>query len=313
MRYLGWTCSMTAMPTWSEFMTPMLSLLSEVPDRTLRQLKTEVSTAAQITDDQRAELLPSGEPKTDNRIGWAASYLARVGALERPARGTYRITEMGRELLSAHPNGISETQLRTFAKEDDRWWVSSKATSTAVSEEAEDESAVVDPVEQIETGIARIHSDVASDLLTRLHAKEPAFFEQAVLDLLMAMGYGGAEGKATRTQLVGDAGIDGVIDQDALGLNRVYVQAKRYAPGNAVGRPEIQAFVGALHGAQANQGVFITTGRFSSGAVAYADSVPTRVVLINGQRLSSLMIRFGVGVQVKRTVQIVEVDEDFFE
>jgi len=139
------------------------------------------------------------------------------------------------------------------------------------------------------------------------------FFEQAVLDLIMAMGYGGADGAATRTQLSNDGGIDGIVDQDALGLSRVYVQAKRYAIDNAVGRPDIQAFVGALHGAQANQGVFITTGRFSSGARDYAASVATRVVLIDGAHLTSLMIRYGVGVQVRRTVQIVEVDEDFFE
>ena len=129
----------------------------------------------------------------------------------------------------------------------------------------------------------------------------------------MAMGYGGAEGKATRTRLSSDGGIDGIVDQDALGLSRIYVQAKRYALDSSVGRPEIQAFVGALHGNQANQGVFITSGRFSAGAREYAANLPTRVILIDGERLAALMIRYGVGVQVKRTVQIVEVDEDFFE
>lgn len=178
---------------------------------------------------------------------------------------------------------------------------------------ASEQEAPLDPVEQIESGIERIHAEVAVDLLRRLHDREPAFFEQAVLDLLMAMGYGGAEGTATRTQLVNDGGIDGVVDQDALGLSRIYMQAKRYALDSSVGRPEIQGFVGALHGNQANQGVFITTGRFSGGARAYADSVASRVVLIDGSRMAALMIRYGVGVQVKRTVQIVEVDEDFFE
>lgn len=171
----------------------------------------------------------------------------------------------------------------------------------------------VDPTEQVEEGIARIHAHVAAELLTRLHGNDPAFFEQAVLDLLIAMGYGGADGAATRTQLSNDGGIDGIIDQDALGLSRVYVQAKRYALATAVGRPEIQGFVGALHGQAANQGVFITTGRFSAGAREYAEGVATRVVLIDGQRLAALMIRYGVGVQVKRSVRIVEVDEDFFE
>nr|WP_277345807.1 restriction endonuclease [Nocardioides sp. JQ2195] len=146
-----------------------------------------------------------------------------------------------------------------------------------------------------------------------MHEQEPAFFEQAVLDLLIAMGYGGAEGRAARTQLSDDGGIDGVVDQDALGLSRIYVQANRYAPDSSVRRPEIQAFVGALQENQANQGVFITSGRFSSGARDYSTNLSTRVVLIDDTRLAALMIRYGVGVQVKRTVQIVEVDEDFFE
>lgn len=127
------------------------------------------------------------------------------------------------------------------------------------------------------------------------------------------MGYGGAEGTATRTQLSHDGGIDGIVDQDALGLSRIYVQAKRYDVDATVTRPEIQAFVGALHGNQANQGVFLTTGKFSQSAAEYAKSVPTRVVLIDGRRLASLMIRYGVGVQVRRTVRIVQVDEDYFE
>ena len=143
-------------------------------------------------------------------------------------------------------------------------------------------------------------------------AKSATFFEQTVVDLLVAMGYGGAEGQAHVTAASNDGGIDGVIDQDTLGLSRVYVQAKRYAPDAAVGRPEIQGFVGALSG-KADGGVFITTGRFSSGAREYADVVPTRVILIDGDRLVSLMIRFGVGVQTKQTVQIVEIDEDYFE
>lgn len=177
---------------------------------------------------------------------------------------------------------------------------------------AEDESSL-DPVEQVETGVARNNALVAEELLSRLHENEPAFFEQAVLDQLIAMGYGGTQGKATRTQLVNDAGIDGVVDQDALGISRIYAQAKRYGLDKTIGRPDIQGFVGALQGAQANQGVLLTTAKFSPGAVAYAEAAPSRVVLIDGTRLAQLMIRYGVGVQVKRSVSIVEVDEDYFE
>lgn len=307
-----------AMPTWDEFMTPMLRLLADGEIRSLRDLRDGLALG--LTDEQRAERLPSGSPKSDNRIGWAASYLSRVGAVDRPTRGHYSITNLGRQLLTAHPEGLNERSLRTYARDDDQWW-SASPNETAVAVDATAglslsgtaEVTVIDPIEQIETGVTRIHAAVAADLLDRLHAQAPAFFEQAVLDLLMAMGYGGAEGTATRTQLSNDGGIDGVIDQDALGLSRIYVQAKRYALDTAVGRPEIQAFVGALHGVQANQGVFITTGRFSSGARAYAEAVPTRVVMIDGRRLAILMIRYGVGVQVNQTIKLVEVDEDFFE
>jgi restriction system protein len=239
-----------------------------------------------------------------NRIEWAINTLARVGALNRPERAQYEISDHGRRLLTSHPDGVTERDLKSTPD---------GSPHQSVTVPNQDPLLAPDPIEQIEQGIARIQADVASDLLQRLHAQAPAFFEQAVLDLLIAMGYGGAEGRATRTQLTNDGGIDGIVDQDALGLSRIYVQAKRYALGSSVQRPEIQGFVGALHGNKAGQGVFITTARFSAGAQTYAKEVPTPVVLIDGPRLASLMIRYGVGVQVRRTVALVEVDEDFFE
>ncbi|MGC0143919.1 restriction endonuclease [Pseudactinotalea sp. Z1732] len=305
---------MATMPTWDEFMAPVLRALIDGRTLRLRELREAVMAAEQIPEDQRAELLPSGQPKVENRIGWAASYLNRVGALERPARGQYLITDVGRKLLADYPEGISEAVLRSMAREGDEWWIPKAPSGRESKSVAEPTTeSTLDPEEQVEEGIARIHATVAADLLSRLHAQAPSFFEDAVLDLLIAMGYGGAGGKATRTQLSGDGGIDGIIDQDALGLSRVYVQAKRYALDTPIGRPEIQGFVGALHGNQASQGVFITTARFSRGAREYAESVATRVVLVDGERLASLMIHYGVGVQAKRTVQIVEIDEDFFE
>jgi len=150
-----------------------------------------------------------------------------------------------------------------------------------------------------------------AELLSRLRGKEPSFFEDAVVQLLVAMGYGGTTGSGSVTQLTHDGGIDGVIDQDILGLSRVYIQAKRYADNNVVHRPEVQGFVGALHG-KADSGVFITTSHFSQGAIEYVASSPTRIVMIDGKRLADLMIRYGVGVQVRETYNIVEIDEDFF-
>jgi restriction system protein len=304
---------MVTLPSWYEFMIPLLKILSDGQVRPYRDLR-DATASLTLDDEQRSVRLDSGQLKSENRIGWAASYLARVGALDRPSRGHYVITQIGHDLLTSHPGGISERDLRAYARPDDQWWISKVLATSAESKVAgEPIDASVDPTEQVEQGLARIHADVAAELLTRLHRNSPAFFEQAVVDLIMAMGYGGAEGRAIRTQLVNDKGIDGIVDQDALGLSRVYIQAKRYALDSSVSRPEIQAFVGALQGAQANQGVFITTARFSQGAIDYADAVHTRVVLINGARLTSLMIRYGVGVQVKQTIKIVEIDEDFFE
>ena len=300
------------MPTWQQFMAPVLEVLLDGQVERLRDLYGLVADHLNLTEAQRAEVLSSGMLRHHDRIGWAVSDLLRAEALERPTRAHYRITQLGRSLLSDHPGGITEKELRAIPAYTQSLSAAQAAKAAKETPEAHMQSQL-SPEEQIGQAIDLVHADVADDLLARLHAQDPAFFEQAVLDLLMAMGYGGAEGNATRTKLSNDGGIDGIVDQDALGLSRIYVQAKRYAVGTAVGRPEIQAFVGALHGNQANQGVFITSGRFSQGAREYSANLPTRVILIDGQRLASLMIRFGVGVQVKRTVHLVEVDEDFFE
>ena len=303
---------MTDVPTWDQFMAPSLRGLLDGEIRQLRLIMRLAADELEVTIEARKELIASGQERWVNRATWALSYMARAGAVERTSRGHYRITEVGRKLLTDHPGGIIERDLRAIGGESyaaPSWRAFDAASAASVEQGASE----LDPVEQIDEGVRRLHAAATAELLTRLHAREPAFFEQAVVDLIVAMGYGNADAAAIRTQLSNDAGIDGVVDQDALGLSRVYLQAKRYALDASVGRPETQAFVGALHGAQANQGVFITTGRYSSAAIHYAEGVATRVVLIDGQRLAALMIRYGVGVQVKRHVEIVEIDEDFFE
>ena len=306
---------MSTPPVWENYMAPALRVLSDGVVRKSRDIVEDAADLLGVSAEQRAALIDSGLPRYLNRGNWALSYLKRAGAVDRPARGHYVITQQGRDLLAALPGGITERDLRAVPG-----YVSprgeGRATTTpeaALAAPEPTDEPTLSPTEQIEDGVARLHAAVAADLLDRLHAQSPAFFEQAVLDLLMAMGYGGTEGRATRTQLSNDGGIDGIIDQDALGLSRVYVQAKRYGLDSSVGSPEIQGFVGALHGNQANQGVFITTASFSKKARDYASNVATRVVLIDGSRLAALMIRYGVGVQVRRTVNIVEIDEDFFE
>jgi restriction system protein len=299
------------LPTWEEFNAPVLSVLSDGAVRTLRELRRDVSVDVGLTDEQMSETLPTGQSRADNRIGWAASYLNRGDALNRPTRGRYEITEFGRELLAKHPGGIAEAHLRAVAKPGDEWWISQRSVDGEPVVEIDDTATSLDPTEQVEQGITRIHEEVASELLTRLHSQEPAFFEAAVVRLLLAMGYGGLGGRGVTTASSNDGGIDGVIDQDVLGLSKVYVQAKRYAPGNEVQRPEVQGFVGALSG-KAEAGIFTTTSRFSAGAIEWSRAVPVRLVLIDGKRLAELMIEYGVGVQARRTVRIVEIDEDFF-
>ena len=302
-------------PTWDQYMIPALHVLVDGQVRRSREIVGRAADLLQLSETDRAVLIPSGQEQWKNRGNWALSYLARAGAVERPSRGRYVITEVGRGLLEAHPGGMTEKDLRSVPGYDSPRLAQKAAADAAPATPAPvvEERTELDPDEQIENGIARIHADVADQLLTRIQAQDPEFFEKAVLDLLMAMGYGGAEGSATRTQLSRDGGIDGIIDQDALGLSRIYVQAKRYASDNTVGRPAIQEFVGALAGNAASQGVFLTTSRFSVDAQRYADQVQARIVLVDGAKLSRLMIRYGVGVQVRRTVQIVDVDEDFFE
>ncbi|AWT27430.1 Mrr restriction system protein [Corynebacterium provencense] len=308
-----------SIPNYQGFMIPLLRILSDGTPRKLRDLRELVADAVGLTAEDRRQVLNSGQVVYHSRIGWAASYLSTYGAVSKPERGIYAISEAGQQLLAENPESVTTKELVQFAE--------AHGTAPAVAPDGENDnpgadasadtsapgSEPLDPVEQIEDGVQRLNASIADELLTRLHDNDPAFFEQAVLDLLIAMGYGGAEGRATRTQLSNDGGIDGVIDQDALGLSRIYVQAKRYAVASTVGRPDIQAFVGALQGAQANQGVFLTTGKFSRGASQYADAIQSRVVLIDGERLTRLMIRYGVGVQVERTVEIVKIDEDFFE
>lgn len=306
---------MSAVPTWDQYMAPCLQVLSDGEIHRTRPIVEGAADLLRVTEEQRQILIPSGQEQWVNRGNWALSYLARAGAAERPSRGRYQITDVGRKLLDEHPDGISEKHLRALSG-DENAPHTFKAFPAPAQQEAPivaEEASKLDPEEQIASGVERINADVADQVLTRIMAQEPVFFEQAVLDLLMAMGYGGSEGSATRTRLSNDGGIDGIVDQDALGLSRIYVQAKRYAADNIIGRPAIQAFVGALAGNQASQGVFITSSRFSADARTYAEQVPTRIVLIDGERLTRLMIRYGVGVQVKRTVQLVELDEDFFE
>ncbi|SHJ05070.1 restriction system protein [Tessaracoccus bendigoensis DSM 12906] len=295
-----------------------LRALADGNVRSRRELFPLAARLADLTVAQQAEVLSSGQVVYENRVGWALSFLANVGAMERPSRGHYQITDAGRGLLQRFPQGFRERDVNELADDPEspiRPYVASAPRPTkqgsAVADPAAAQAATMTPTEQVQDGIGRIHADVAGALLSRLQSREPAFFERAVVELLLAMGYGGVGGSGAVTQMSNDGGIDGVIDQDVLGLSRVYLQAKRYADGSSVGRPEVQGFVGAVHG-KADGGVFITTSHFSKAAREFAEITPMRIILIDGQRLTDLMIRYGVGVQVRQTFVEVEIDEDFF-
>lgn len=298
------------MPIWSGFLTPVLEVLIDGAIWPKRELHVAVSDRVGLTETQREETLASGRRRVDNRIGWALSALNRAELIAKPERATFTITDAGRAQLALHPAGVTEKILKSIPAYMDYIPVGQSSGSVEVEDEIE---APADPLEQIDAGVARLHTEVGSDLIKRLRERHPDFLEQSVLDVLIAMGYGGTEQRGTRIGGSGDGGVDGVIDQDPLGLDRIYVQAKRYAHDNTVGRPEIQAFVGALHGVGAARGVFITTSRFTQDAREYAKAIATRVILIDGQRLAALMIKYGIGVQTRETFVVVEVDEDYFE
>lgn len=295
-------------------MVPVLRVLLDNEVHSVKDIREAAANLLSLTPSQREETIPSGMLRYQNRCNWAISYLKHASAISAVSRGQYRITDAGRSLLSAHPDELLEHDLDEVPGYDsESSWGSSTRQAVIVTHDETLEVDDLSPTEQMEQGLSRTRAEVSSDLLARLRASDPSFFERAVVDVLLAMGYGGAEGRGTVVGGTGDGGIDGVIDQDALGLDQIYVQAKRYSEGNNVGRETLQAFVGALQWRNVNRGVFITSSDFTKGAVDFANSVSTRIILVNGRRLTELMIRYKVGVQVEKTYELPKVDEDFFE
>lgn len=298
-------------------MTPVLRVLQNGEIYSRRQLYATVIENLELPEEQLALVHSSGNPVVENRIGWAVSALTVAEAIIRPARGQYRITETGQEALKRYPQGMQRRDLFSFPA----WAAHEEAKASRKAEPSQPTHAASQvendseetPEDRISSGIQELHDAVADELLSRLQQGTPQFFESAVVRLLISMGYGGAEQKGMRVGGTADGGIDGFVDQDPLGLERVYVQAKRYQTGNGVGRETIQAFIGALHGRGASKGVFITTSHLSRHAQEYAENIPTRIILIDGQRLTSLLIKYRVGVQVQSTYDVVAIDEDFFE
>lgn len=271
-----------------------------------------------VTKEEREQILPSGRQTVlHNRIHWAKFYMSKAGLIVSPRRGRFLASDAGRALLATNPDRIDVEHLLKIPAFKDFYRgnssVGSGDTSNEVLAPSETVAASVTPEEQIEAAYLAVQSALRADLLQRILQNTPNFFEQVIINLLVEMGYGGTHRNAAQ-QLgrSGDGGVDGVINEDRLGLDRVYVQAKRYAPGNSVGRPEVQSFVGSLVGLGATKGVFVTTSSFSQQATEFAKNLSQRVILIDGQALTDLMIEHNVGVRVSRSLEFKRLDEDFF-
>jgi restriction system protein len=266
-----------------------------------------------LTPEDRAELLPSGgQAKIANRVHWAITYLVKAGLLSRPRRGVFAITERGREVLANPPDRIDVQFLSRFDGFDQFRTKSSGEIEGERSAEPSTTLAAGTPDERIEAAFNEWNAALRSELLDRIQAMDPTRFEKLIIDLLLGMGYG-AGGSSKHLGRTSDGGVDGVINEDVLGLDIIYLQAKRYAAGNAIGVEKIREFAGALDERGATKGVFVTTSHFAPQARAYAQRSPKRLVLIDGEELTRLMVQYGIGVRVYRTLEMKKLDTDYFE
>lgn len=298
-------------PKHWELMRPILDLASKEPI-TRRIATVEMIKYLNLSDEAAKILLPSGgSTYISNRVGWAMTFLTKGKLIEKIEKFTYRATEGGLSFLKQHPEQITLKDMESIDGWKDAWkptrnW---KGKQNAANEESVDENT--SPEELVSKGIEKIEDAVRVELVEYLLKGDPYRFEQVVLDLLVAMGYGGSNKQILPTKKSNDEGIDGVINQDKLGLDVIYVQAKRWQ--NSVGRKEIQSFVGALAGKSANKGIFITTSEFSDTAIEYAKNISQKVILIDGEKLTELMVEHDVGVSTNSIIKLKKIDIDYFE
>ena len=306
-------CGPHRMRTYQTLMLPLLHVAAEGETRVPVAAET-IADRLGLTETERQQMLPSGKQKLlHNRVHWAKFHMSKAGLIDSPSRGVFLASAAGRDLLATQPERINVEFLKSYPAFAAFYAQSGAGVASGEEPAAKTakESAST-PEEQIDAAHIMLNVALKADLLQRVLEQSPSFFEHLIVELLVAMGYGGShEDAARKLGKSGDGGIDGVIDEDRLGLDRIYVQAKRYA-STIVGRPEIQGFVGSLVGVSANKGVFVTTSTFSRQAIDYVRALQQRVILIDGNRLSELMIEFGVGVRVSRVVEVKRLDEDFF-
>ena len=296
-------------PDYQTIMLPLLKAMADGRDRSVQDLSRDLVGVFRLTEVEQGQLLPSGrQPVFQNRVGWANTYLKKAGLVASPKRGRVKITDAGMALLAEHPARIDARFLERFPA-----FVAFRELRHEPEDQVEQAPAAESestPMEALESAYARIHAELQEDLLEQVKAMSPRFFEQLVVDLLVRMGYGGnfrdaalAIGKSR------DGGIDGIIKEDKLGLDTIYLQAKRWA--GSVGRPEIQKFAGALQGHRARKGVFITTSGFTEDAVSFALGID-KIVLIDGPEVARLMIENDLGVSRVASFDVKKIDSDYF-
>lgn len=311
-----------AIPDFQTLMLPVLKL-GALGDIEIKDAIARLAGQFELSQEERSLLNPaSSNTVFGNRVHWAKTFLKAAGLVEQPKRAWFRSTQRGREVLSANPDRIDVKFLMQFPEFRDFRTRSRRATGETgvsggidmVGEQSEVLTGPTNPDEAIAQAYASLTALLTTELLAKLRALSPAGFEKLVIELLLAMGYGGSRREAARALgRSGDDGVDGVVDEDALGLDRIFVQAKRYAAGNDVGPAAIREFFGSLNLKKASKGLFVTTSAFSRAARETAEQLGTRIVLIDGEQLAALMIRFGVGCRVVERIEIKRLDEDFFE
>lgn len=303
-----------AIPTYKDCMLPFLALLKDGKEWPIRELGEVLAGHFALTPAERAEMLPSGQTGIFvNRVGWARTYLKKAALIESPRRGVFKITQRGLSVLAEGVKSLDSRYLARFPEFQEFQRVSQPQDDTATTSLAANVTeAEATPEEAIESAYQGLRQQLAQELLAKILTCSPTFFEYLVVELLVKMGYGGSRKDAgERIGQSGDGGVDGIIKEDRLGLDTIFIQAKRWQ--GSVGRPEIQKFVGALQGQRARKGVFITTSTYTADATAYAGQIDTKVVLIDGQKLASLMIDFDVGVSAAASYTVKRIDFDYFE
>lgn len=297
-------------------MLPVLKLSAEKEWR-ISDASERLADDYKLSQEDRTTLLPSGRQTTfANRVGWAKSYLVKAGLIKPTKRAHFCISEQGRVVLSNPPQKITIKYLSQFPE----FQLFRKARESENGETEEQlaylsHDSSLTPDETIRKAHALLEQELADDLLAKIRSGTPAFFENLVVRLLFAMGYGGSVSEINKALVggSGDGGVDGVIDQDKLGLDRIYVQAKRYADGNTVGPAAIREFFGSLDRFKATKGLFVTASTYTTSAQETAAALSKRIVLVNGNQLTRLMIRHNVGCRVEETIDIKKIDEEFFE